>query len=469
LKAGLSACAPFRPYRISCARPWVHTMFVVFKKLVGEWAFRPANGRGLSACARTAPLNWASVWVCVVAVLVAMEPHNRPSTAQQSASAARSQSVETADGTKSGSWEPTQDSWNDQLSNPSFWANRKSGSKSSGSANWAPPSGLTKYDQRFIPPLPNTVSLPGTTSGSQQKRPAKSASNDGDDDESSNSKGGNTYRTMCVRLCDGFYFPVSFATTRDNFERDAATCERNCGGATDAKLYTYRNPGGDVEEMEDLDGKPYKKLQTAFLFRTKYEASCKCRAHPWEDASQTRHKTYALSAAAQKGDHVAARELNALKVKAQEEARAAALDKLAAAKLRREAALQEKAAADAAFAAAKAARRLERSAKLGLNGSPAGALADGTDVVFRRAPEMSAQPKTGEVGPRLSLDVRSGDSRAGRFQDPAAAPAGGRTSVIILRYGARTPTEISVPSARPALTPAPWRRDADAGRFPIAP
>jgi Protein of unknown function (DUF2865) len=448
-------------------------MFVAFKKLFGEWAVRSASGRGVSTRSRLAPLDWAGAWLFVLAVLVAfggpsaVSPPHDPNLLLEIARAGNSSQ------TQAGAWVPTQDSWNDQLSNPSFWANRKSGGKSSGSSNWSPPSGLTKYDQRFTPPLPKTVSLPGTTSGSQQKRPAKSASNgdddDDDEDKSSKSKGGNTYRTMCVRLCDGYYFPVSFATTKDNFERDAATCERNCGGATDAKLYTYRNPGGDVEEMEDLDGKPYKKLQTAFLFRTKYEAACKCRAHPWEDASQTRHKTYALSAAAQKGDQVAARELNALKIKMQEEARAAALDKLAAAKLRREAALQERAAAEAAIAAAKAAKRQERAANLGLNRPSVLDRAERTNVELPRILETPAQPRTAEVGPRLSIVSRSSESRAGSFPDPAAAPAGGRTSVIILRYGTRTPVEISVPSARPASTPAPWRRDADAGRLPTAP
>ena len=31
-----------------------------------------------------------------------------------------------------------------------------------------------------------------------------------------------TYRTMCVRLCDGYYFPISFTTTR---ERSRKGCE----------------------------------------------------------------------------------------------------------------------------------------------------------------------------------------------------------------------------------------------------
>src|SRR6185369_3937727 len=34
------------------------------------------------------------------------------------------------------------------------------------------------------------------------------------------------YRTLCVRLCDGFYFPISFATTRGQLADDARKCER---------------------------------------------------------------------------------------------------------------------------------------------------------------------------------------------------------------------------------------------------
>src|SRR5688572_4629876 len=35
-----------------------------------------------------------------------------------------------------------------------------------------------------------------------------------------------TYRTWCVRSCDGYYFPVSFSTTREHLSTDQVTCER---------------------------------------------------------------------------------------------------------------------------------------------------------------------------------------------------------------------------------------------------
>ena len=103
-----------------------------------------------------------------------------------------------------------------------------------------------------------------------------------------------TYRTVCVRLCDGFYWPISFATTPANFQADQRKCEQSCGSPV--KLYRYPNPGGQPEEMEDLRGQAYSHLKTAFLYRSEYNASCKCRADPWEEAAKQQHLDYALAA-----------------------------------------------------------------------------------------------------------------------------------------------------------------------------
>ncbi|HRK18641.1 MAG TPA: DUF2865 domain-containing protein [Hyphomicrobiaceae bacterium] len=128
-----------------------------------------------------------------------------------------------------------------------------------------------------------------------------------------------TFRTVCVRTCDGFYWPISFATTKDNFPKDQETCERSCGGAKQARLFVYRNPGEQTEDMEDLDGKPYKQTATAFQFRASYNESCKCRAHPWEEESKELHRTYAaeeaLKARVTDGDKRAKSELKALRQK----------------------------------------------------------------------------------------------------------------------------------------------------------
>ncbi len=60
--------------------------------------------------------------------------------------------------------------------------------------------------------------------------------------------GNGTYRTLCVRTCDGFYFPISFSTTSDRFPADAQTCQSMCPGA-EATLFYYPNPGGGPENM----------------------------------------------------------------------------------------------------------------------------------------------------------------------------------------------------------------------------
>jgi hypothetical protein len=100
-----------------------------------------------------------------------------------------------------------------------------------------------------------------------------------------------TYRTMCVRLCDGYYWPVSFATSKDSFARDEQACLRSCGAS--AALYYYPNPGGAADDMVSLQGQPYKSLGTAFVYRATYDPGCKCRPHPWEPAAIERHKAYA--------------------------------------------------------------------------------------------------------------------------------------------------------------------------------
>lgn len=90
-----------------------------------------------------------------------------------------------------------------------------------------------------------------------------------------------TYRTLCVRTCDGYYFPISFSTRFDYFGRDAKVCEARCPG-TETKLYFHRVPEQESEEMISLQGQPYTVLPNAFLYRQrktdKADPSCGCGA-----------------------------------------------------------------------------------------------------------------------------------------------------------------------------------------------
>ena len=96
---------------------------------------------------------------------------------------------------------------------------------------------------------------------------------------------GGTYRTVCVRTCDGAYFPVSFATMPARFQDDEKTCKALCP-ATEANLYAYPNPGGDMNQAVSTTGQPYTALPTAFKFRASHDPSCSCKAagQTWSDA-----------------------------------------------------------------------------------------------------------------------------------------------------------------------------------------
>jgi len=85
-----------------------------------------------------------------------------------------------------------------------------------------------------------------------------------------------TYRTMCVRLCDGYYFPVSFSTLPNHFQRDQDVCQQKC--AAPAELYYYQNPGGSIDQMVAVtSSQPYTDLSSAFRYRKEYVRGCSCK------------------------------------------------------------------------------------------------------------------------------------------------------------------------------------------------
>ena len=85
-----------------------------------------------------------------------------------------------------------------------------------------------------------------------------------------------TYRTVCVRLCDGYYFPVSFSTLPTHFGRDANACQSQCAAPT--ALYFHQNPGQSVDQMvSHREQLPYAELKTAFRYRKEYVAGCSCK------------------------------------------------------------------------------------------------------------------------------------------------------------------------------------------------
>lgn len=115
-----------------------------------------------------------------------------------------------------------------------------------------------------------------------------------------------TYRTVCVRTCDGAYFPISFATVPARFPDDERTCKALCPAA-EAVLYAHRNPGEDMNSAVSISGQPYTALPTAFKFRSEFNPSCSCKAagQSWADALKSADDKAAVE---QQGDIIVTEE-----------------------------------------------------------------------------------------------------------------------------------------------------------------
>ena len=86
----------------------------------------------------------------------------------------------------------------------------------------------------------------------------------------------NTFRTVCVRKCDGYYFPVSFSTNADGLENDANACAYMCPG-TEMELFTHHTSRETAEDMVSIiDGTPYTELANAFAHQEQFDPKCSC-------------------------------------------------------------------------------------------------------------------------------------------------------------------------------------------------
>ncbi|WP_457302203.1 DUF2865 domain-containing protein [Phyllobacterium sp. P5_D12] len=116
----------------------------------------------------------------------------------------------------------------------------------------------------------------------------------------------NGYRTICVRTCDGYYFPISFSTKPKYFARDQNACSAMCP-AGNARLYYHAVPEQESDAMISVtDKKPYSELPNAFNYRTagvKAVPGCTCHAQadmvaaaPETPVSQSKPAASALQA-----------------------------------------------------------------------------------------------------------------------------------------------------------------------------
>jgi len=92
---------------------------------------------------------------------------------------------------------------------------------------------------------------------------------------------GGEYRTMCVRTCDGYFFPMSNAASVSDFERDRKNCESSCPGADMQVFYTQGMDDDSAGMISVATGRPYSELPTAYLYKkpnASVPQSCGCKA-----------------------------------------------------------------------------------------------------------------------------------------------------------------------------------------------
>jgi hypothetical protein len=89
---------------------------------------------------------------------------------------------------------------------------------------------------------------------------------------------------VCVRTCDGSFFPVSYTGAGSRSDSLEDVCRALCPNA-DMALYSFPF-GGTIEEAESPVGEPYANLPNAGKFEKTFDSSCSCRrkGQSWAEA-----------------------------------------------------------------------------------------------------------------------------------------------------------------------------------------
>jgi hypothetical protein len=107
--------------------------------------------------------------------------------------------------------------------------------------------------------------------------------------------GGGPY-TVCVRTCDGGFFPVTYFRAASRADTLDGICQSLCPNA-EVKLYSFRL-GGTIDEAVSSTGEPYDRLPNAHKFEQSYDSSCSCRrpGQSWAEALANAEAKYGHNA-----------------------------------------------------------------------------------------------------------------------------------------------------------------------------
>ncbi len=91
-------------------------------------------------------------------------------------------------------------------------------------------------------------------------------------------------QAVCVRSCDGSFFPVSYTASSGRLEGLEDMCRALCPNA-EVSLYTYP-ASGQIEQAVSISGARYVDSPNALKYRQSLDPNCTCRRHgeSWADA-----------------------------------------------------------------------------------------------------------------------------------------------------------------------------------------
>ncbi|HXW20609.1 MAG TPA: DUF2865 domain-containing protein [Roseiarcus sp.] len=92
-------------------------------------------------------------------------------------------------------------------------------------------------------------------------------------------------KAVCVRSCDGYFFPVSYSAGGHMTDLEEM-CHALCPNA-EVALYSY-SPSADIDQAVGADGSRYVDLPNAFKYRKTFDGTCSCRrrGQSWAQALQ---------------------------------------------------------------------------------------------------------------------------------------------------------------------------------------
>ncbi|MGA8171400.1 MAG: DUF2865 domain-containing protein [Methylocystis sp.] len=154
------------------------------------------------------------------------------------------------------------------------------------------------FENLFGPAPPREAGAPPDPPPLKRAGPIRGDTDDSADDpersESEDNHAGGSL-AICVRQCDGGFFPVSYSARRANLDELASLCKALCPNA-EVTLYT-KSTWGELSSAVSVDGDSYADHPNALKFQKTLVPACGCKPpdKSWAEALADAERILAAS------------------------------------------------------------------------------------------------------------------------------------------------------------------------------